>query len=61
MCVENFTVIKINRTLLALEIDYLRRSVRVSSLQKIPNTTIRGETQAEQSILGRIQRWQLKW
>jgi hypothetical protein len=33
----------------------------VSRLQKIPNTTIRGKMQAEQSILDRIQRRQLKW
>ena len=36
--------------------DYLRRSGRVSRLQKIPNTTIRSKIQAEQSILYRIQR-----
>ena len=45
------------RKLLALEIYYLRR---VSSLQKIPNTAIRSNMQAEQSILHRIQRRQLK-
>ena len=39
------------RKLLALEMDYLRRSARVSRLQKIPNTTIRSKMQAEQSIL----------
>ena len=36
--------------LLALEMDYLRRSARVSKLQKIPNTAIRNKMQAEQSI-----------
>ena len=41
--------------------DYLRRSAGVSSLQKIANTTIRSKLQAEQSILDRIQRRQLKW
>ena len=41
--------------------DYLRRSARVSRLQKIPNTAIRNKMQAEQSILDRIQRKQLKW
>ena len=44
-----------------LEMDYLRRSARVSRLQKIPNTIIRNKMQAEQSILDRIQRRQLKW
>ena len=42
------------RKLLALEMDYLRRSARVSRLQKIPNTTIRSKMQAEQSVLDRI-------
>ena len=36
-----------HRKLLALEIDYLRRSARVSGPQKIPNTAIRNKTQAE--------------
>ena len=49
------------RKLLALEMDYLRRSARVSRLQKIPNTAIRKKMQAEQSILDRIQRRQLNW
>ena len=35
------------RKLLALEIDYLRRSARVSRLQKIPNTAIRNKMQDE--------------
>ena len=48
------------RKLLALQIDYLRRSARVSRLQKIPNTAIRNKMQAEQSMLDRIQRRQLK-
>ena len=48
------------RKLLALEIDYLR-SARVSRLQKIPNTIIKSKMQAEQSILDRIKRRQLKW
>ena len=41
---------------LALEIDYLRTSTRMSRLQKISNTTIRNKMQAEHSILDRIQR-----
>ena len=41
--------------------DYLRKSTTVSRLQKIPNTAIRTKMQAEQSILDRIQRRQLKW
>ena len=49
------------RKLIALEMDYLRRSARVSRLQKIPNTVIRSKMQAEQSILDGIQRRQLKW
>ena len=48
------------RKLLALEMDFLR-SARVSRLQKIPNTTNRSKMQAEQSILDRIKRKQLKW
>ena len=36
-------------------------SARVSRLQQIPNPTIRSKMQAEQSILDRIQRRQLKW
>ena len=46
--------------ILALEMDYLRRSARVSRLQKLPNTTIRCKMQAEQSILDRIQRRQFE-
>jgi len=38
------------RKLLALEMDYLRRSARVSRLQKIPNITIRSKMQTKQSI-----------
>ena len=49
------------RKLLALEMDYLRRSARVSRLQKIPITAIRIKMQAEQSILDRIQKRQIKW
>ena len=41
--------------------DYLRRPARVSRLKKIPNTASRNKIQAEQSILDRIQRRQLKW
>ena len=41
--------------------DYLRRSARVSRLQKISNTAIRSKMQAEQSILNRIKRMQLNW
>jgi hypothetical protein len=40
---------------------YLRMSAKVSRLKKIPNITIRSRIQAEQSVLGRIQRRQLKW
>ena len=49
------------RKLLALEMDYLRRSANVSRLQIIPITTIRSKIQAEQSILDRTHRRQLKW
>ena len=49
------------RKLLALHIDYLRWSTRVSRLQKIPNTTIRSKIQAEQQMLDIIRRRQLKW
>ena len=34
------------RKLLALEMDYLRRSARMPRLQKIPNTAIRNKMQA---------------
>ena len=37
--------------LLALEMDYLRRSARVSRIQNIPNTGIRNKIQPEQSII----------
>ena len=47
------------RKLLALDVNYLR-SARVPRLQEIPNTAIRNKMQAEQSILDRIQRRQLK-
>ena len=50
-----------HRKLIALEMDYLRRSARVSRLQKIPNTIFRSKMQAEQSILDRIQKRQLNW
>ena len=36
--------------ILALEMDYLRRSASVSRLQKIPNTTIRSKMQAEINV-----------
>ena len=49
------------RKLFAVEMDYSRRSARVSRLQKIPNTTIMSKMQTEQSISDRIQRRQLKW
>ena len=49
------------RKLLALEMDYFRRSARMFRLQQIPTTTIRSKILAEQSILDRIQRRQLKW
>ena len=38
------------RKLLALGMDYLRRSAKVSSLQKILNTASRSKMRAEQSI-----------
>ena len=38
------------RKRLALEMDYLRRSARVSRLQKIPNAAIRSKMQAEQQF-----------
>ena len=40
---------------------YLRRSARVSRLQEIPNTANRSKMQAEQPIVDRIPRRQLKW
>ena len=49
------------RKLFSLEMDYLRRSARVLSLQEVPNTAIMSKMQAEQSILDRIQKRQLKW
>ena len=48
------------KKLLALEMHDLRRSARVSKLQKISNTAIRNKMQAEQSTFDRIQRRQLK-
>ena len=39
---------KEQRKLLVLEMDYLRRSARVSRLQKIPNTAIRNKMQNNQ-------------
>ena len=40
--------------------DYLRLA-RMARLQKNPNSTIGSKIQAEQSVLDRIQRRQLKW
>ena len=53
--------LKLHIEMIALEMDYLRRSARVSRLQNIPNTAIRSKMQAEQSILDRIQSKQLRW
>ena len=51
----------LNLKLLSLEMYYLRRSSSLSRIQKIRNTTIRSKMQAEQSVLDRNQRKQLKW
>ena len=48
------------RKLLAQEIDYLRRSSKVSRLEKNPNTFI-GNKKNNQFYVDRIQRSQLKW
>ena len=40
--------------LLFQEMDYLKGSAKVTTLQKIRNTIIRSKMQAEQSILDRI-------
>ena len=49
------------RKLVALENHYLRCRLECPDYKKIPNPTIRSKMQAEQSVLDRIKRRQLKW
>jgi hypothetical protein len=47
--------------LLSIEMDYLRRSARVSRLQKKPKHRNSEQNASRTTILERIQRIQLKW
>ncbi|KAJ4435246.1 hypothetical protein ANN_23824 [Periplaneta americana] len=49
------------KRILALEMDYLRRSARVSRLDHIKNEEIRHRMDAEETVLKRIENKSLKW
>ena len=48
------------RKLLAVEMDYLRRSAGVSRLQRIRNQEIRRRMKAEENVIDRIEKRKLK-
>ncbi|KAJ9582946.1 hypothetical protein L9F63_022707 [Diploptera punctata] len=47
--------------LIALEMDYLRRSARKSKLEHVTNNEIRNIMEAEENIIERIEEKKLKW
>ncbi|KAJ9593282.1 hypothetical protein L9F63_015157, partial [Diploptera punctata] len=47
--------------LIALEMDYLRRSARKSKLEHVTNKEIRNIMEAEEIIIERIEEKELKW
>lgn len=49
------------RALNALEMDYLRRSARVSKLDRVRNVEIRAKMDATQTIVDRVEQRGLKW
>ncbi|XP_030752232.1 uncharacterized protein LOC115879476 [Sitophilus oryzae] len=50
------------RRILAVEMDYLRRSARVSRLQRVRNEEIRNRTSAQETvIIRRIEKRSLRW
>ena len=49
------------KRILAVEMDYLRRSARVSRLDHIKNQEIRNRMDAEETVLERIERKGLQW
>lgn len=52
---------RMEQRLLSLEMDFWRRSARISKLQHIPNITIREIMNVEKTILDHIQEKQLSW
>ncbi|XP_030760716.1 uncharacterized protein LOC115885831 [Sitophilus oryzae] len=49
------------RRILAVEMDYLRRSARVSRLQRVRNEEIRNRTSAQETVIQRIEKRGLRW
>ncbi|XP_030761519.1 uncharacterized protein LOC115886486 [Sitophilus oryzae] len=49
------------RRVLAVEMDYLRRSARVSRLQRVRNEEIRNRTSAQETLIQRIEKRGLRW
>ena len=49
------------RKLLAIEMDYLRRSARVSRLQRVRNEEIRNRMKATESVIQRVEKRGLRW
>lgn len=49
------------RRVLAVEMDYLRRSARVSRLQRVRNEEIRNRTSAQETVIQRIEKRGLRW
>ncbi|XP_073994543.1 uncharacterized protein [Rhodnius prolixus] len=59
---ENWTLSRrAEGSLLALEMDFWRRSCGVSRLQRIPNSEIREKAKVEKTILYTIETKRLKW
>lgn len=52
---------KYKQKLLAVEMDYLRRSAGISKLQRIRNHEIRRRMGAEENVIDRIEKRKLKW
>jgi hypothetical protein len=58
---EIWTLKYYRKRLQAVEMDYLRRSARVSRLEHISNQEIRTRMNAEESIIDRIKNKGLNW
>jgi hypothetical protein len=52
---------KHRRKLLAIEMDHLRRSARISRMDRIRNETIRTKMGMKKNILQEIEEQQLRW
>ncbi|XP_030758935.1 uncharacterized protein LOC115884480 [Sitophilus oryzae] len=49
------------RRIMAVEMDYLRRSARVSRLQRVRNEEIKNRTSAQETVIQRIKKRGLRW